>query len=122
MSKLTGRQKCYRKRERNLKKLGFESYKEYLKSDLWKSIRCLILFERNYTCHFCKGKATEVHHLRYTINTLSMVNKHFRGGLTATCRNCHQKISEYAKDNQIQEEEAFRLFNMNKNRGLSIYK
>lgn len=110
--KQTGRQKCFRRRDKLIKKLGFKDYKEYLKSDIWKRIRTEVLTKRKFKCFYCKEKATEVHHLRYTRPVLMGEGNYYLGGLVALCRNCHQNISDFAKKEKIHEATAFQITNI----------
>jgi len=109
-TKQTGRNKCFDKRDRRLVELGFGTYQNYLNSPVWFKIRDTVLVKRENQCFFCQGRATEVHHLRYTKNVLLAVNKYYLSGLCATCRGCHQLISNYAKSHQIGEQEALDRF------------
>ena len=68
---------------------GFGSYQEYLKSDLWKSIRARVLERDNYKCRLCGKHATQVHHRHYGIRT--MKGKTLTH-LMSVCGGCHQKI------------------------------
>lgn len=81
--------KCYRKRNLRLKQLGFKSYKDYLSSDLWKSIRLQVLERDSYKCFRCCGRATQVHHRKYTIPVLEGQNLK---QLVSICRVCHKWI------------------------------
>lgn len=118
MKKLTGSEKCYLQRDRNLRKLGFSTYREYLQSDLWKDIRTEVLEKNKHKCFFCGCKAFEVHHLWYSLNTLSRVNEYYINGLKAICRNCHQYVFEYARDNKIKEAYAFNILMMVKKKSI----
>jgi len=76
----------YEERLTLLLKLGYATYKSYLKSDVWSEIRerCFTAF--GTTCHFCDAAATQVHHSAYTIETLrgdSLVH------LYPVCQKCH---------------------------------
>jgi hypothetical protein len=78
----------YRYRNDNLRQLGFESYRAYLDSPLWKNIRVRVLERAQQTCERCrKNPARQVHHRAYDPTTL-------RGdsidALTATCGGCHR--------------------------------
>ena len=69
------------------KALGFDSYEEYLESDMWRSKRELILSLRPI-CEVCKTKkATQVHHLHY--NTTGNESSK---DLLVVCSSCHEKI------------------------------
>ena len=72
---------------RPVKALGFNSYKEYLNSYLWKDKRNFIISLKPF-CEKCKGKkSTQVHHLNYD----SVTNEN-QSDLIALCRECHKKI------------------------------
>lgn len=81
--------KHYRVRSRALKKLGFATYQQYLQSPLWAEIRERVLRRSGWKCFACKGVATQVHHKKYTIRTLSGAETRT---LAAICRPCHQLI------------------------------
>lgn len=78
---------AYQRREFEFRRAGFGSYREYLDSPLWRSIRYRVLKQFNWTCAFCGGRATEVHHESYKLATL-------KGGdlskLWAVCHSCHE--------------------------------
>lgn len=80
----------YRYRDENLRALGFESYKMYLASALWKGIRARVL-EQHPNCLRCGKKATQVHHRAYDPATL-------RGELLAAmnpaCAKCHRRAEK----------------------------
>lgn len=83
-----------RARNRRLPHLGFQSYAEYLKSDVWKDIRDRAFAENGSDCVCCGASATQVHHTRYQMQELNGTNlKH----LQPICRSCHYKI-EFKED------------------------
>lgn len=71
-----------------LKSLGFESYKDYLASPLWRSIRAKKL-RISGKCYFCRSRASQVHHVHYTRRNLS--GKSLKG-LHSLCGHCHHEI------------------------------
>jgi hypothetical protein len=75
--------------KRCLKHLGFQSYQEYLQSDLWKSIRERVLVRDNRICKACNAQANTVHHLIYNFKVLS---GEFDDALVALCIDCHKRI------------------------------
>ena len=80
-----------KKRDKILFKLGFASYRDYLRSPLWKAIRAAVL-EETPKCEICgTNKAQQVHHIRYTF---SVLKGHPRGrkSLVSVCRQCHKEI------------------------------
>lgn len=81
-------QQAYEKRGRLLRELGFDSYKTYLSSPLWHSIRAKVLVG-GVKCYGCPGKANQVHHGRYTRENLSGTSLRY---LYPICRDCHERI------------------------------
>lgn len=86
---LVNEQSCkviYGRRNQILRQMGFPKYKDYLASDLWKSIRQRVLDRDNRKCHVCRGPAWQVHHKNYHEETL-------RGtcldALVTICPTCH---------------------------------
>ncbi len=92
---------AYGTRNKNLKRLGYATYKEYLRSFLWSSIRKRVLYERPL-CDFCGTKSTQVHHSSYSLENL-------RGnttvGLHSTCADCHD-AGEFESGKKITPREA----------------
>jgi hypothetical protein len=84
----------YRLRDGYLKELGYKSYKEYLKSDMWRKIRNEILVRDMCRCKMCGKNATNVHHQRYTRGVL--VGKSAKH-LISLCEPCHKK-AEFKSD------------------------
>ena len=83
-------QNPYQYRDDNLRVLGFRSYRQYLSSELWQSIRARAIQRAQGKCERC-SRPTEhfqVHHRAYDPATL-------RGdsvdALTASCPSCHRK-------------------------------
>jgi len=77
----------YGRRNAILLEMGFKSYKAYLASDLWKSIRQRVFDRDGGICRLClKRKAKSVHHVTYHEDTL-------RGEtldqLVSICGGCH---------------------------------
>ena len=72
-------------RERNdsLSRLRFATYRDYLKSDLWRSIRDKLL---PATCECCSEPATVVHHTSYALDVMKGENKIH---LHPVCNSCH---------------------------------
>ncbi len=77
---------AYRKRNKVLRAMGFESYKAYLASDLWASIRAFKL-QRDPFCYACFNGANQVHHKKYTVDNLLGLTI---GNLVSVCRRCHE--------------------------------
>lgn len=76
---------AYIDRQRFLAEIGFKTYRDYLHSPLWKSIRSKVLSE-NPKCEFCPAKSTEVHHSSYHPAALRGEAMRY---LHAVCRRCH---------------------------------
>lgn len=117
--KLTGRQKCFIKRDKWIVRLGFGTYQNYLQSALWKRIRIKVLEKRRHLCFYCGKKATEIHHLRYTKTVLMAEGDYWMGGLVALCRSCHQKLTDIARDEKIHEATAYSQVNRQHRRNIS---
>lgn len=77
----------YRYRNDNLRSLGFKSFRSYLKSPLWQSIRARV-FATQPLCIGCgRKKATQVHHRAYDPATLRGDCLH---SLSPVCARCHR--------------------------------
>ena len=69
------------------KALGFETYLDFLSSDIWKDKRNYVLKLRPI-CEKCRiNKATQVHHLTY-----ERCGNEKGEDLMAVCYKCHQEI------------------------------
>lgn len=79
----------YLSRAVNLRELGFESYSQYLASDLWKSIRRRVYAMCGDQCYLCPNRATQLHHNRYHKNDLSGKRLKF---IKPVCGSCHKAI------------------------------
>ena len=78
----------YVRRKANLSLLGYASYRQYLRSPLWKSIRAVKL-KRDPRCYGCGKAARQVHHSTYAIEVLRGGDSR---GLWSVCRRCHRWI------------------------------
>jgi len=80
----------YRERDYSLIALGYSSYKQYLASALWKSIRARVSGD----CLRCGAKRRCVHHASYDLDTM-------RGEridtLVPACTKCHRMAEHKAK-------------------------
>ncbi len=76
-------------RERTLFYLGFKSYREYLKSPLWRMIREEVFRQKGRRCCLCGRRAQQVHHRRYDRATLLGLILTF---LEPICVKCHDSI------------------------------
>ena len=101
----------YEQRDQCLSSMGFNSYRAYLQSDLWKGIKQRVLAERP-TCWVCEHKAKVVHHSDYDIDTLE---GHRLTGLISLCRPCHKRAEFRSFHRKVGLQEAnFRLFKRQK--------
>ena len=70
------------------KALGFESYQEYLMSDLWREKREWILECFKGKCQKCGSKNNlQVHHKNY-----NSVGNENMSDVTVLCYNCHKEV------------------------------
>ncbi len=69
--------------------LGFNTYKEYLSSQLWAEIRDAVFARDGGSCNLCGERAEVVHHTDYSKAT--MLGNNF-DGLAALCHHCHHKV------------------------------
>jgi hypothetical protein len=80
------------RRSKNISKwrthLGFNSYSEYLNSELWQFIRKQKL-AKNRQCECCGYEATDVHHYRYDLHTMAGKDT---SSLVSLCRTCHTAV------------------------------
>lgn len=75
--------------------IGFVSYNDYIKSDLWKEIRIIVLRRDGFKCRVCSGKKKiQVHHKNYELETLTGKNIE---GLITLCEE-HHKLLEFNED------------------------
>ena len=103
----------YDERDAIIRSLGFESYKAYLQSDLWRSIRSRVYEKHGHKCYVCRKQgvfkvpATEVHHRRYTPQNLAGESIF---GMFPVCRECHISV-EFKDGRKVSTETSYRLFN-----------
>lgn len=86
----------YRERDEILKSMGFNSYAEYLESDIWKNLRAYVL-KKMPICFACTRPSTQVHHRMYSRKVLEGKSD---AGLFATCAGCHFKAEFRDKDHK----------------------
>jgi hypothetical protein len=82
---------AYKARDKALKELGFKTYREYLLSDLWKSIRNARLAMGD-SCSCCDGKAEVVHHDTYYKKLLMGDEQSIKKDLYPLCNSCHYRV------------------------------
>lgn len=101
----------YEQRDYLLKTIGFNSYAEYLASDLWKAIRSKVLSRDRKKCLVCQERATEVHHTDYELRTLKGLNNEC---LKSICSICHTWI-EFDNGSKVSLREANSRISLRKN-------
>lgn len=79
----------YTARNLTLKKLGFKSYAEYLRSKTWKTIKSVVRQLRGKFCSCCHRLGPQIHHTDYSAETLS--GKKLTS-LYPICDKCHTEI------------------------------
>jgi 5-methylcytosine-specific restriction endonuclease McrA len=85
----------YRERDQLLAGMGFTSYKAYLTSPLWASIRFAVLMRDDHICRACGKKSWQVHHRRYSLEALQGTDL---TKLESICAGCHKRIEfHYSK-------------------------
>lgn len=78
---------AYADRNAILREMGFQSYKDYLESQLWKSIRERVLARDKRACCACGGDAWQVHH---TVYTRAAMEGRDITSLESICGGCHE--------------------------------
>jgi hypothetical protein len=82
------------------------TYKEYLSSSHWKSIKIKYLKSgRPRYCLVCGTIPYSLHHITY-----HRLGQEHIGDLLPLCRDCHQKLHEYIKHNDIKLGKVCRIF------------
>lgn len=81
--------RTYASRDQILRGMGYNSYQEYLKSDLYALIRRKVFAQKGANCRVCSKQATELHHNRYSRKELTGKSVKF---INPICRECHEKI------------------------------
>lgn len=80
----------YKERDRLIAELGFDTYAEYISSELWLTIRKRVLDRDGWHCRFCGQRGSGiVHHIQYTKGNLS--GSHLKHMVTV-CSCCHRKV------------------------------
>lgn len=81
----------YQLRKAALSEIGFESYEDYLKSEVWIKIRSLV-FSYSKECSCCSSTPQCVHHSAYHKKVLLGELKSIKKDLHALCHRCHRFI------------------------------
>ena len=74
------------------KELGFKTYNDYLKSNLWFRIRQLVLERDGKCCQVCDTPSKTVHHIDYTITIMSGEGDQHE--LIILCKSCHNFVEQ----------------------------
>ena len=72
--------------------LGFNSYEAYIKSNLWWTIRQLILERDGRCCQVCGTPSKIVHHIDYKIHIMS--GQGHQHQLITLCKSCHNFVEQ----------------------------
>lgn len=97
--------RAYADREINCKALGFKSYKGYLKSELWASIRTKKFTESKGVCFKCGRPADAIHHSSYTLPVLKGENMK---KLHAVCNDCHNRMEYFSSKDKASPSQTMR--------------
>lgn len=89
-------------------------YKEFIKSKYWSEYKKVARQIFNNECWFCGSKEKlNLHHTKYFKTTLGKSNKipknNFRW-LLLICENCHKKIHEIQKSNNLEVYKATKVY------------
>lgn len=84
---------AYGARAENLRRIGFDSYEEYLDSALWGRLRGKVLARDRHRCYACGDRAAQVHHASYSVKVLKGKD---RSKLMSVCAGCH-RWAEFGK-------------------------
>ena len=87
----------YGQRDIQLEYIGFKSYKEYLKSDMWEAIRSKKICEQK-KCLLCNHSVKDnlvIHHYDYDRDTLEGKSL---DALIVLCKKCHASIEFFIKN------------------------
>jgi hypothetical protein len=89
-------QRTWKERENVLRGAGFQSYDEFLKSDIWQEIKAKASHRKFYQeCFLCSSReGIELHHMSYK----KLVGKHSLANILPCCRRHHQEIHDLAKE------------------------
>lgn len=101
--------KSYNRRNGKLRQLGFASYPEYLKSELWASIRSRVLERDNGKCCGCGGEARVAHHSCYT--NAALTGRSIQG-LWSLCHKCHRFIEFDKSGEKVRLSETRKRFHL----------
>lgn len=98
----------YLVRNEVLKSIGYSSYKEYLQSDEWKSIRSAVK-EKYSECICCNSHVEVIHHVRYASYVL--LGLHLEE-LAPLCHKCHEAIELTDGEKNTLQKANMKLFDL----------
>ena len=88
-------EKTWQERDNSLKKAGFKSYDEFLKSELWQSIKKKASSKTTFQyCWLCSRTDVDLHHLHY--KRLTQKTNALKD-IVPCCREHHKQIHDLAK-------------------------
>lgn len=100
--------KSYARRNRHLKKAGYQSYTEYLQSAEWKAVRKKVLTEKGSTCSFCGTlQNIQIHHLQYSKKGFI---KQATNNLIPICDRCHGEITKLVRTHGVNDFQATEIY------------
>ena len=79
----------FKTRNKQLTKLGYANYEEYLSSSLWNKIRKRVFVRDGGRCRECSMKGAVAHHWRYSLDILQGRNI---TPIVVVCRDCHYQL------------------------------
>jgi hypothetical protein len=93
-------------RNDQLRDKGYEDYQEFLKSDFWKELKEKLKQKPFYQkCSCCGNKEEiELHHINYK----DILNSSSERFIFPVCRDCHQKIHNISREQNISFKNASR--------------
>jgi hypothetical protein len=83
--------------KKNLEKLGYHSYYQYLKSPAWLKIKNYVDLMQIKDCFICGGRYEILHHLSYRFLGKSVSNINIEKRLInilPLCKKCHDQIHQ----------------------------
>ena len=96
----------YLERATVLRGMGYTSYRAYLDSELWQSVRRKAL-DRYPICQLCPSReATQVHHQSYDEPTMRGESPF---NLLSVCSRCHRRVEFYRNGKKRDPIDVFRM-------------
>jgi len=90
----------YELRQQKLEENGYASYKDYLLSEEWQTIKRSVRNRKGARWNLCNicasSKNLEIHHSSYKV--IGTINPH--DTVKLLCRSCHQKVHDLSKLNK----------------------